>query len=129
MRNWEHVLGRQEGERRVMLIMLIIILKGAFDITTMKLNSSSNYSFLLEVEDAVAMEEVQSPWTSQRFCATTPELIAAGSGAIAGLVLVAVVLVIVTWRCTKCLGRSGGNDDSTTELQADHGKNGNGIGK
>ena len=118
MRNWEHVLGRQEGERRVMLIMLIIILKGA-----------SNYSFLLEVEDAVAMEEVQSPWTSQRFCATTPELIAAGSGAIAGLVLVAVVLVIVTWRCTKCLGRSGGNDDSTTELQADHGKNGNGFGK
>ena len=69
-----------------------------------------NYSFLLEIEDAVALENAKIPWTSQEFCATTEQLIAWGAAAIVGLILVAVALILVTWRCTKCLGKSSSMD-------------------
>ena len=73
---------------------------------------------MLEVEDTIVLENAAAPWTSQRFCATTAELIAAGSGAIAGLILVAVVLILVTWKCTKCLGTSGSNEDQNSTRTA-----------
>ena len=67
---------------------------------------------MLEIQDAVALESKNSPmhWTSQTFCASTKELIASGAVAIAGLIVVAVVLILVTWRCTKCLGKSSSKD-------------------
>ena len=85
-----------------------------------------NYSFLLEIEDAVALENAKIPWTSQEFCVSNLILTAAGAGAVVVLILVLVAVVLVTRRCTKWrLGKSSRDDQNSTrtpsELRAELG--------
>ena len=80
---------------------------------------------MLEVEDAVAMESSKTPWTAQKRCATTMELIAIGAPIIAGLLLISVGLVLVTWRCTKCLA-SNKDDQNSTRTPSELAEMGNG---
>ena len=84
-----------------------------------------NYSFLLEIEDAVALENAKIPWTSQKFCVSNVILTATGAGVVVVLILVLVAVVLVTWRCTKCLGKSSRDDQDSTrtpsELRAELG--------
>ena len=74
---------------------------------------------MLEIEDAVALENTKIPWTSQEFCATTEQLIAWGAAAIVGLILVAVALILVTWRCTKCLAWRQDDEQTPSEIKAE----------